>query len=679
MGIINVLDKHTANLIAAGEVVERPSSAVKEMLENCADAGAKNITVEIKDGGTSFIRISDDGCGISRDDVPKTILRHATSKIKTGSDLESIGTLGFRGEALAAIAAVSELRIMTKRPEDDSGTLFMCSFGEVISTEDVGCPDGTTIIAENLFENTPARRKFLKKNSTEASAVFAVCEKFALSKPDIAVKLISDGAVKLHTPGDGNLKNAIYACIGKDFANSLLDVEYTLGNVRVFGFIGKPEICRPNRNMQNFFVNGRYIKSRTMLAALEEGFRGFCPTGKFPTCVLFLQIRLDLVDVNIHPAKLEIKFSDDRAIFDCVYFAVKNSLSQGISNMFSYTRAVSDNIPVEFLKKENDSNKEKQISQQDVAEKTAQTLTNNIPVRTPDKKVPDIQPAHKEIVPEKEHIPETVSDELVNNDKKTCGENAFADKLHTKEVDNTVIDRNAEPIVNIPGELRKQQTIQETTPLFSEPVHEPVEKKQILEQQELIPKKELLTVKYIGEIFDTYIVVERGECMYMIDKHAAHERIIYERIKHASDNNDSQYLLEPIAVSLTPKEYEAVRNNTAYYTQIGFDFEEFGPESYLIRSKPTGIDMSDVKDVFTFLAGKLADGNLRSQGEIFDRALYTAACKAAIKAGNQFTEKDNMRIINEIFENDAVLYCPHGRPVLTEFTKERIEKLFGRL
>lgn len=666
MGIINVLDKHTANLIAAGEVVERPASAVKEMLENCADAGATTVTVEIKDGGTSFIRISDDGCGISREDVPKTILRHATSKIKTGSDLEAIGTLGFRGEALAAISAVSRVRILTKRAEDPSGTLFVCSFGEVECVEDAGCPDGTTIIVENIFENTPARRKFLKKNSTEATAVFAVCEKFAISRPEIAVKFISDGNVKLQTPGDGKLKNAIYSAIGREFANSLLDVEYEFGGVRVFGYIGKPEACRPNRNMQNFFVNGRYIKSRTMMAALEEGFRGFCPAGKFPACVLFVEIALSLVDVNIHPAKLEIKFSDDRKIFDCIYFAVKNSLSKGINDIFAFSKSVSDHIPVQYLKKEEESKPEAVVS----APKQTEAPVPATPVVNVTVNV-DTTPSNTEVsVTEKSetdksnpasYVPDFPPMPEVKDEPKA--DLASVQKEHEK----------------VPSETPEIKYTDYTQPIFTEPARTPVEKMQVFTQQELIPKKELVTTKYVGEVFDTYIIVERGGCMYMIDKHAAHERIIYERIKHSAETNDAQYMLEPVAITLTPKEYEAVSENAEYFTKIGFDFEEFGPEAYLVRSKPSSIELSDVKDVFTFLAGKLAEGNTKSAGEIFDRALFTAACKAAIKAGNKFTEHDNKRIINEIFENDAVLYCPHGRPVLTEFTKERIEKLFGRL
>ena len=332
MGIINVLDKHTANLIAAGEVVERPSSAIKELMENSADAGATQITVEIKNGGSTYIRVSDNGCGIAAEDVPVCILRHATSKIKTKNDLASISTLGFRGEALAAISAVTRLRIMTKRKDDDTGTYFAADFGEKKEISETGCPVGTTIIAENLFENVPARRKFLRKDVSESKAVGAAVEKFALSKPYIAVTLISDGSVRLKTPGDGSLRNCIYAALGREFTDNMLPVSYTLGGIDVTGFIGKPQLARPNRNLQNFFINERYIKSGTMAAGLEEGFKSFCPIGKFPACVLFLKIDFDKVDINIHPAKLEVKFSGERQVFETVMYAVRNALSRGMDS-----------------------------------------------------------------------------------------------------------------------------------------------------------------------------------------------------------------------------------------------------------------------------------------------------------------------------------------------------------
>ena len=693
MGIIHVLDKHTANLIAAGEVVERPASAVKEMLENCADAGASGVTVEIKDGGTSFIRISDNGCGMAREDVATAVLRHATSKIKTGSDLAAIGTLGFRGEALAAIAAVSKLRILTKRPADEAGTLFVCEFGEVQCTEDAGCPDGTTIIAENLFENTPARRKFLKKNTTEATAVLAVCEKFALSRPEIAVKLISDGNIKLQTPGDGKLKSAVYAAVGREFAAALLPVDYEYAGIRAYGYIGKPEICRPNRNMQNFFVNGRYIKSRTMMAALEEGFRGFCPSGKFPACVLFVTLDLRLVDVNIHPAKLEIKFSDERRVFDTLYFAVKNTLSRGISGTLGFDMNDEDELSLGSAPTASPAPAAPVRPVSPVAPPVPEaphTPAPSVPSEHTAPPVPSIPPEppvppEPPIPPEPPMPPKSPSIPDAPSVPETPPPPVCAAPLAPENGNPFDRPSDCEPFPSRPTVQKSAApdkvcglVYTEQTPLFTEPVRTPVQKNEVFEQTELVHKHQLSKAQYIGEVFDTYLIVERGDRMYLIDKHAAHERIIYERIKHAADRNDAQYLLEPVSITLTPKEFDAVSANTAYFTAIGFDFEEFGSDTFLIRSKPCSVENADIADVFTYLAGKLAEGNARSAGEIFDRALYTAACKAAIKAGNKFTEADNRRICEEIFENDAVLYCPHGRPVLVEYTKERIEKMFGR-
>lgn len=692
MGIINVLDKHTANLIAAGEVVERPASAVKEMLENCADAGASAVTVEIKDGGTSFVRITDNGCGMAREDVPKAILRHATSKIKTGSDLEAIGTLGFRGEALAAIAAVSAVRILTKRPEDEIGTLFVCRFGEVISTEDAGCPDGTTILVENIFENTPARRKFLKKNTTEGSAVLAVCEKFALSRPNISVRFLSDGSTKMQTPGDGKMQSAIYAAIGREFASAMLPVEYELSGVRVYGYIGKPEICRANRNMQNFFVNGRYIKSRTLMAALEEGFRGFCPIGRFPACVLFVELDLRLVDVNIHPAKLEIKFSDERKVFDTLYFAVKNALSRGISSVFAaendaetmtvpqpqtasgvqspaqmpQSAARAETVP---LHSQTAPPAARPVSSliTDLPENRASLLQNEPPHAPPVPEVPPIPPTPE--VPPTPSVPEAPPTPSVPDAPPVP---------ETPPENLSPFDAPEAPAVTATDGLADGLVYTEVKPLFTEPVRTVPEKQPVFAQSTLVQKHELAEAVYIGEVFDTYLLAEYAGSLYIIDKHAAHERIIYERIKHTADTGDAQFLLEPLSVTLTPKEYDAVQNSRSYFAAIGFDFEEFGADTVLVRSAPTSIAIGDCRDVFTFLAGKLAEGNTKSAGEIFDRALYTAACKAAIKAGNKFTDIDNRRIVQEIFANDAVLYCPHGRPVLVEYTKERLEKMFGR-
>ena len=629
MGIINVLDKHTANLIAAGEVVERPASAVKEMLENCADAGASAVTVEIKDGGTSFVRITDNGCGMAREDVPKAILRHATSKIKTGSDLEAIGTLGFRGEALAAIAAVSSVRILTKRPEDEIGTLFVCRFGEVISTEDAGCPDGTTIIVENIFENTPARRKFLKKNTTEGSAVLAVCEKFALSRPNISVRFLSDGNPKLQTPGDGKMQSAVYA-------------------------------------------------------ALEEGFRGFCPIGKFPACVLFVELDLRFVDVNIHPAKLEIKFSDERKVFDTLYFAVKNALSRGISGVFAAENDAETISVPQMPQTTSDSQSPAPMPQSAARAETVPLHSQTAPpaARPVSSLITDLpenrasllhsEPPHTPPVPE---VPPTPS---VPEAPPTPSVPDAPPVPETPPENLSPFDAPEAPAVTATDGLADGLVYTEVKPLFTEPVRTIPEKQPVFAQSTLVQKHELAEAVYVGEVFDTYLLAEYAGSLYIIDKHAAHERIIYERIKHTADTGDAQFLLEPLSVTLTPKEYDAVQNSRSYFAAIGFDFEEFGADTVLVRSAPTSIAIGDCRDVFTFLAGKLAEGNTKSAGEIFDRALYTAACKAAIKAGNKFTDIDNRRIVQEIFANDAVLYCPHGRPVLVSYTKERLEKMFGR-
>ncbi len=666
LGIINVLDKQTANLIAAGEVVERPSSAIKEMLENCADAGATSVTVEIKNGGTSFIRVTDNGCGMVRDDVPKCILRHATSKIRTGADLEGIGTFGFRGEALAAIASVSKVRIMTKSDKEDVGTLYEVRFGEEILTTDAGCPQGTTITVENIFENVPARRKFLKKDSTEALSVMTVCEKFALSRPDIALTYISDNNVKIQTPGDSDLASAIYACMGRDFASVLFPVDYEYGGLRIHGYIAKPEFSRPNRNMQNFFVNSRYIRSRTMMAALEEGFRGFCPTGKFPACVLFCDIDLRLVDVNVHPAKLEIKFSDERRVFDSVYFAVKNALSRAVT--FAGFSNEQDGV---FPNVEKNNEESVQVNTEEVPKSEPYIAPNVPPLYASDTggksgNNTDENSDVKKIDTEKTDANNSNTDNNILNKEKVHPLNFLSEeypKMTTPEIKVTTFDEVA------------SEVIQSTKDITEKPKPSVIE---VQKQEELITSKALQKPIYIGEVFDTYIIVQNRGSLYIIDKHAAHERIIYEKLKRPEHENSAQYLLEPINVNLTSKEAEAAIDNKDYFASIGFDFDLFGDSCVIVRSIPTPIALSDCSDVFTFLAGKLSEGNKRSAGEIFDRALFTAACRAAIKGGDKNTDLDNKYIVDEIFNNEAVLYCPHGRPVIAEFTKEKLGKMFDR-
>ncbi len=724
MGIINILDKQTANLIAAGEVVERPSSAIKEMLENCADAGAKNVTVEIKNGGTTFIRVTDDGKGMSREDVPKAVMRHATSKIKTGSDLEAIMTYGFRGEALAAISSVARVRILTSCKEEVSGTLFECDFGEQTVLEDAGCPYGTTITVQNIFENVPARRKFLKKDSTEALSVLAVCEKFVLSRPDIALTFISDNNAKLQSPGDGNLKSAVYSALGREFAAALLPVDYEYSGVKIHGYVGKPEFCRPNRNMQNFFVNNRYIRSRTMLAAVEEGFRGFCPTGKFPACVLFCDIDFRLVDVNVHPAKLEIKFSDERRIFDAVYFAVKNSVSAGVTfTEFERNSIISENASAKEKRPDTQEAKERISEVPSAPSKSAEiSAQTSIPVYNNQVQSGAALQTHTE---QKNNVSALPHHE--NGIKITDTGALYVPDLPQsdsgKDGQNKVQTKSAELPNMVFGEYEKSQNIIEQSEVkqafgTNEPSKAADEAKsafkitdiaadssvseltgnadsvkaenQVKSASDTVPQRifekqgEITSTAfrqkpiYIGEVFDTYLIVQYKQSMYIIDKHASHERIIYERLKNPDYEHSSQFLLEGINVFLTPKEAACARENKEYFEKIGFEFDDFGSDSFIIRAIPTPIRHSDAKDVFTFLAGKLAEGNNRSAGEIFDRALFTAACRAAIKGGDKHTDIDNKIIIDEVFGNDAVLYCPHGRPVIHEISRDKLNKMFDR-
>ena len=732
MGIINVLDKHTANLIAAGEVVERPSSAIKELLENSADAGATQITVEIKNGGTTYIRVSDNGSGISAEDVPVCILRHATSKIRTKDDLAAISTLGFRGEALAAIAAVTRLRIITKRKDDQVGTYFATDFGEKKEISETGCPVGTTIIAENLFENVPARRKFLRKDVSEAKAVGAIAEKFALSKPHIALTFISDGVVRLKTPGDGNLKSCIYATLGKEFTDNMLSVNYTLGGIEISGYIGKPQIARPNRNFQNFFINERYIKSGTMTAGLEEGFKSFCPIGKFPACVLFMKIDFSQVDINIHPAKLEVKFTGERQVFETIMYAVRNALSMGMDsfaptdtrNFIDDTERRAPDITINNSGRGNDTfieafpkppeiirNKgtvsvpypesiEKIYGKDSDAFIKAEKSNHNIPdyakiadTEKRTEKAPDEQKAESD---KKEPALEFVQVKyedipgLRTFDKPTPPsslEKRAMEVLGIKDISEFIRtpDETTEKEVEVAQTEQKNNYTAEEISLF-----ESIPKKAsdaydvpFRESTDTDTAKELMErvsqgITVIGEAFNSYIIVQRDTTLYLIDKHAAHERIIYESLKKGKKEGGAQLLLMPLTVNVAAEESVALSENGEYLENIGFVFEEFGTNTYLIRGVPAEIDIETAEETFVYLCGQIAKAGGKAIGDIFDRALYTAACKAAVKAGTKTSKLSSTMIADILFSDEAVLYCPHGRPVLVEFTKSKLDKMFSR-
>lgn len=643
MGRINVLGFDVANLIAAGEVVDRPSSVVKELLENAIDSGAKSITVEVKKGGSAFIRVADDGCGIEYDDLPVAILRHATSKIKDQTDLEAIMTLGFRGEALAAIASVSKIRIMSRQADKEMGGILECHGGEVVNHMASGCMKGTTVIVEDLFYNVPARKKFLKKDMTETAAITAVIEKVAMSKPDVSFRYIVDGEIKYMTSGDGSLINAIYALLGRDIAKKTVKVLREENGIKVEGFISTPEFVRSNRNFENFYINSRFVKSKTASAAIEQAYVSFIPSDKFPFCVLNIEIDPTQVDVNVHPSKLEVKFSNEKLIFEAVYYAVKTALT-------------------------NEIDRPELFNEPDPVSKKAQSYINT-PFPVADREAPKAQ---RMVFDANSNIGTLRSDYTLKYD---------VPKANEEKPQNTVLSS----IFDTVEKKSQQNEIKITAP---EPKIEKTESNNIVDIPTFIEKKEKekITVpdyKLVGEVFNSYVIVELGETMYMIDKHAAHERIIFEDLKKLTEEAapSSQMLMMPIEVYLTGEEIGAVKEWEQDIRKTGFGFEISGGR-VAIYEIPTGIEQGAAGDMFITFATKLVMGEgdaSTAKNEFFERALYQASCKAAIKAGRVYDSGHIKWICDRVLTLSNIRYCPHGRPVAFEITKHFLEKQFERI
>lgn len=703
MGVINVLDKHIAELIAAGEVVERPSSVIKELVENSIDAGAKNITVEIKNGGTTFMRVADDGCGIYRDDIKKAFLRHATSKVKTANDLDMISTLGFRGEALASISAVSRLQVITKNENEEIGSCYEIEGGDEISLEEAGCPTGTTFVIRDLFYNIPARSKFLKKDVAEGNAVSALMDKIVLSHPEVAFTFIRDGKQVLRTFGDGKLLSAIYSVFGKDFAKGLIPVDYTLDSVSVKGYISKPINSRPNRNMQNFFINGRFVKTRTGMAALEEAYKGSIMVGKFPSAVLQLTVPYEIIDVNVHPAKIEVRFINERPVFDAIYHAVKTALQQGDERKQVHFK---ENTAFNEIKKVNPFN-----NAQAVFAKAENTLTEK-----PIKPIERIEPVLKNSEPKpynpfdeldlKDEKPKPVS---IDNLKMSDSSNPF--DIYSKQA----IKRNSE-LENKKAEFSKQKlekaeqlilkatqqeeslpkqeiTVDDLTAESTEtPIETEVSKEEVKPLKEISENKtdnndaltelpkEQTKLRFLGEAFNTYIIVEKNDNeVLIIDKHAAHERIIYEKLKADLGSANVQYLLTPITVTLDKIDYDAAVSNLDMFAKCSFDVEDFGNGTLLVRSAPQYLAATEIADCITEMSGYIASGKKDIYTEKMDWFYHNVSCRSAIKAGNKSTVQELMDIAWTLEKNPQIKYCPHGRPICIVMTKYEIEKQFGRL
>ena len=703
MGVINVLDKHIAELIAAGEVVERPSSVIKELVENSIDAGAKNITVEIKNGGTTFMRVADDGCGIYRDDIKKAFLRHATSKVKTANDLDTISTLGFRGEALASISAVSRLQVITKNENEEIGSCYEIEGGDEISLEEAGCPTGTTFVIRDLFYNIPARSKFLKKDVAEGNAVSALMDKIVLSHPEVAFTFIRDGKQVLRTFGDGKLLSAIYSVFGKDFAKGLIPVDYTLDSVTVKGYISKPINSRPNRNMQNFFINGRFVKTRTGMAALEEAYKGSIMVGKFPSAVLQLTVPYEIIDVNVHPAKIEVRFINERPVFDAIYHAVKTALQQGDERKQVHFK---ENTAFNEIKKVNPFNNAQAVF----------AKAENTPAEKPIKPIERIEPVLKNSEPK----PYNPFDELDLKDEKT--KPVSIDNLKMSDSSNPfdiyskqAIKRNSE-LENKKAEFSKQKlekaeqlilkatqqeeslpkqkiTVDDLTAESTEtPIETEVSKEEVKPLKEISENKtdnndaltelpkEQTKLRFLGEAFNTYIIVEKNDNeVLIIDKHAAHERIIYEKLKVDSGSANVQYLLTPITVTLDKIDYDAAVSNLDMFAKCSFDVEDFGNGTLLVRSAPQYLAATEIADCITEMSGYIASGKKDIYTEKMDWFYHNVSCRSAIKAGNKSTFQELMDIAWTLEKNPQIKYCPHGRPICIVMTKYEIEKQFGRL
>lgn len=657
MGIINVLDISVANLIAAGEVVERPASVVKELVENSIDAGAKNITVEIKNGGVSLIRVSDDGCGMSKEDLPVCVLRHATSKISGKQDLNMIKTLGFRGEALAAIASVSRLRIITKM-KNAQGYVLESLGGKVAGISETGCADGTTVIVEELFGNVPARRKFLKKDSTEGAAVMAVCEKVALSNPDISVSFISDNNLRFRTVADGSLKNAIHSVFGREFAKNMISVEGSADGIDVDGFIGTPQNCRVNRNMQIFFVNGRYVKNKSIQAALESAVTSYIPHEKFPTAVLNVTLHPGFVDVNVHPAKTEIKFSNEKAVFDAVYCIVKNAVDKSTKRptleMADITKAPVRFTPIEDGKGE--SLKKRQIS------------FDEIKKEIPQEKIAPSGPFENESVKE-------------NTEIKTLRSPSFSSSDIKRETPEPVISqpvyeiKTKEPFTPQPiYEIKKEQ-----------PVNEIKEgpKEEIKQTEEYKPTKLPGQYTLRGEIFNTYLIVECENEAYIIDKHAAHERIIFEELKPSVGKKAgySQILMIPLEIPISDEEMAAAEEYKEEITASGFSYTCTDGMA-TVTEIPSNLTEGAALDLFITVLSSLAEGTgnaALARDTVYEKALYQSSCKAAIKAGELNTQEELKALVDRLMACPEITHCPHGRPVAFIMTKSSVERRFGRI
>lgn len=636
MARINVLPKEIYQLIAAGEVVERPSSVVKEMIENSLDAGAKNITIEIKNGGSTYIRITDDGCGIERDDVRKVFISHATSKISKKDDLNSIATLGFRGEAMASISAVSKVELLTKAENEEIGTRYEIAGGEELEFDDAGCPNGTTIVVRDIFFNTPARMKFLKKDVTEGNQVAGIVDRMAISHPEISFRFIRDGKQVLITSGNGDLKSTVYSVLGKEMSDSLMSVDYSFNDMRITGFVSKPTASRKSRAGQYFYINNRIVKSKTAMAALEQAYKNTIMVGRFPACVLNIELNPAQVDVNVHPAKTEVRFANEKPIFDLVYYAVKTAIEND--------RTVKE---VEF--------KENPICWQESKNVYQNNDNKSFQAKFDFFKKKDEPPSQQVI--------------------KTKPRENFWQVEAPKPEYKIARDEKPKPRVDINIEYEEPEEIS-TAKSEDTPKEQDIEKVVITDEKDnenFIPN-----FKLIGEAFKTYLIVEIENELYFIDKHAAHERMNFERFK-AQATVETQMLLAPVVVNLTKDEFIAISENVELIKKCGFELEKFGESQIIVRAIPSLVDGDSVKDLMLEIAQKLLEHKTDILPDKIDWIYHSASCRGAVKAGDYTSRQEQEMFVKKLLSMPNIRFCPHGRPVFIKMSKYDIEKQFGRV
>lgn len=645
MNTIHVLDKHVAELIAAGEVIDRPCSVIKELTENAVDAGATAVTVEIQNGGIRYMRVTDDGCGIRKDDVPTAFIRHATSKIQTEDDLNCIGTFGFRGEALPSVAAMARVEMLTRAKGEDIGCKYLIDGGEEKFFDDAGCPEGTTIIVRDLFYNTPARMKFLKKDVAEGNAVAAVIDRLALAEPNVSVRFIRDGKLVLHTPGNGDAYATAYAVFGREVAQTLVPVDYSMGEMAVKGFVSKPAFARSSRSLQYFYVNSRYVKTKTAMAAVEEACKGSIMVGKYPACILNITMPLNAVDVNVHPAKIEVRFVNERPVFDCVYAAVKSVIESVTEKKEFAIRNVSSSVNPFTL--------------HTVPEEEQQTLPPNYrpyTLRAPQASAFDSVSLRTPIAATESEPSSPVFEPVP--------------LPNFRETTPAAVSAPAPDLASLPS-----APAPEPSPAPAAVEEAPAPTPAVSENKEEPP----VSMRVIGELFSTYILAESGNSLILIDKHAAHERLIYEKIRRENDGVSRQLLLTPVILPLSKENHAAVCANTDIFKKAGFLVEDFGSFSIAVREIPVVLQESDIESVVCEIADSIVKKRHTDRFDYLDNLYHSIACRSAIKANDKSALCELQRLVCDLLAHPDVRYCPHGRPIYIQITKRELEKQFGRI